>query len=129
MHTVRNNLAALCATVLLMSCAPGARTGIASGLDSKSIELTVKNDNWLDVHVFAIRGGSRFRLGEVGGNTTARLRIPTSLIVSGMVQLMVDPIGMDDTYLTDAMLVASDQRVQLMVAPRMRMSTYAVWSR
>jgi len=128
-HNVRNTLAALGAACLVMSCAPAAQTPIGSGFDSKYIGLTVKNDNWLDVAVFVVRAGSRFRIGDVVGNSTRSLRIPTTLIVNGSVQLMADPIGLEDTYVTDVMLVASDQRVQLTVAPRMRMSTYAVWAR
>ena len=129
MHTVRHIVAALSAASLFVSCAP-ARTGMgATGLEPKYIGLSVKNDNWLDVAVYVIQGGSRFRIGNAAGNSTASLRIPTNLVVAGAVQLMADPVGFDDTYVTDVMLVGSDQRVQLMVAPRMRMSTYAVWSR
>jgi hypothetical protein len=123
-------VAALSAAAFLTSCAPRARSGTAAGgAGSAYIGLNVKNDNWLDVHVYVVRGGSRFRLGDVSGNTTRSLRISEGLIVAGAIQLMVDPVGLDDPYVTDVMLVAPDQRVQLMVAPRMRLSTYAVWSR
>ena len=129
MQNLRTIVAALGAAGLLTACAPGARRDLASTPAQKYIGLTVTNHNWLDVVVYVVRGASRFRLGEVVGNSSANLRIPTSLIVAGAVQLMADPIGSQESYVTDAILVSSDERVQLMVAPRMRSSTYAVWGR
>jgi hypothetical protein len=42
---------------------------------------------------------------------------------------MADPVGSDDRYVTETISVAPDEKVQLTVAPRMRMSSYAVWNR
>jgi len=85
------------------------------------------NQNWLDVDVYAIRGTARYRLGAVGGNSSATLRIPSSLIAHGDLRLMADPVGSNDVYVSDVIPVAPDQSVQLTVAPRMRMSSYAVF--
>jgi hypothetical protein len=117
----------LSAVVLLSACASGANRGVSSELASKSVSLTVTNQNWLDVNIFAVRGGSRYRLGAVGGNSSATLHIPPGAMVRGEVQLMADAIGSSDIYLTDVISVAPDERLQLTVAPRMRMSSYAVW--
>ena len=96
--------------------------------DSAPVSLTVTNQNWLDVDVFVIRGTARYRLGAVGGNSSATLGIPSSLIARGELQLMADPVGSNDVYVSDVISVTPDQTLQLTVAPRMRMSSYAVWT-
>jgi hypothetical protein len=123
----RNRLMALGA-VLLGACSAGPRNRLAAAPDS-DFSLSVTNNNWLDVTVFAVRGSSRWRLGDVTGNSTALLRIPGRMIVAGMVQLLADPIGSDEIYLTGPISVSPDEDVQLTVAPRMRMSSYAVRAR
>lgn len=127
MRTIRHHSALLATALLLSACARANRA--STGADLPPVPLTVTNQNWLDVNVFVIRGTSRYRLGAVGGNSSATLRIPSSIIVRGELQLMADPVGSNDVYVSDLIPVAPDQQVQLTVAPRMRMSTYAVWVR
>jgi hypothetical protein len=74
-------------------------------------------------------GQSRFRLGEATGNSTASLRIPGTFIEGWTVQLTADPVGSSDTYVTEPIMVMPGEHVQLTVAPRMGMSSYAVWNR
>lgn len=125
---MRPHYAALGAALLLSACASGANRASA-GLDQAPISLTVTNQNWLDVDIFAVRGASRYRLGAVGGNSSAMLKIPQGILVRGEVQLMADPIGSNEIYVSDLISVAPDEKLQLTVAPRMRMSSYAVWVR
>jgi hypothetical protein len=128
-RNIRHHCAVLSAAALLAACASGAKGGVSSALEAEPISVSVTNQNWLDVDVFVVHGGSRYRIGEVGGNTSATLSIPSSLIVHGEIQLMADPVGSDDRYTTGTISVMPDQRLQLTVAPRMRMSSYAVWAR
>jgi hypothetical protein len=121
--------AALGAAAVFFACAPRATSHGEAATTMSDVSVTVKNDNWLDVAVYLVQGGGRFRIGEAVGNTTARLRIPKSLITGWTIQLMADPIGSGEAYVTDAISVAPDEQVQLVLAPRMRMSSYAVWSR
>jgi hypothetical protein len=114
------------AIALLAACAPGKHHNATSIAPAADVYVTVSNQNWLDVDVYAVRGGSRLRIGQVTGSGSARLKIPASAIVAGQVQLMADPIGSNERYVTEVMSVAPDQRVQLTVASAMRMSSYAV---
>jgi len=52
---------------------------------------------------------------------------PISLSVTNQNWLDVD--GSNDTFTTDMIAVAPDEKLQLTVAPRMRMSSFAVWTR
>lgn len=124
----RLDCAILGAALCLSACAFGSKRGAPAGLQAKSVLLTVTNQNWLDVDVFVIRADTRYRLGAVTGNNSATLSIPASLVAHGEVRLMADPIGSDDVYVSEAIAVTPDQQLQLTVAPRMRMSSYAVWN-
>lgn len=126
MRNFRPHHAVLGAALLLSACASGANRA-SSRPDLAPVALTVTNQNWLDVDVYAIRGTARYRLGAVGGNSSATLSIPSSIIARGELQLMADPVGSNDVYVSDVIPVTSDQSVQLTVAPRMRMSSYAVY--
>lgn len=91
--------------------------------------VTVRNDNWLDAVVYAVRGASRVRLGTVSGLSTTTLKAPTSYAPDGTFQLLVDPIGSTTVFMTDGFVVSPGQRVELSIAPSLRMSSVAVWSR
>ena len=93
------------------------------------VAVTVKNTNWMDMDVFAVRGGTRARVGSVTGLTTATLHVPTSFAPDGILQFMVDPIGSDGAYVTEKISVSPGQRIELTIGTVLRMSTYAVWSR
>ncbi len=127
MRNMRHHYAVLGAALLLWACASGAKRA-STGLDSTPVSLTVTNQNWLDVDIFVLRGTTRYRLGAVGGNSSATLSIPVSLIARGELQLLADPIGSNDVYVSGVISVSPNQTVELTVAPRMRMSSYAVWT-
>ena len=129
MRTIWNRLAWVSGIALLAACGPTVSRNAMSARAAADVFVIVTNQNWLDVDVFAVRGASRMRIGQVGGNGSARLRIPSNAIVGGQVQLLVDPIGSNDRYLTEVISVEPDQRVQLTVASAMRMSSYAVMRR
>ena len=129
MRNIRYHFVVLGAALLLAACASGGNRGGSAGVASQPIPLDVTNENYLDVDVFVVRGNSRHRLGTVGGNGSATLSIPASLVFHGELQLMADPIGSKDVYVTDRIAVAPDQIVELTIAPRMRMSSYAVYNR
>ena len=91
--------------------------------------LTVRNNNWLDVDVFVVRGTSRSRVGSVTGMSTGTFRVPSDFSPDGVLQLMVDPVGSNGSYVTDKIAVNSGQRVELVVASVLRMSSFAVWTK
>jgi hypothetical protein len=93
------------------------------------VELTVDNTNYLDVDVFAVRGTSRSRIGSVTGLSAATFSVPAHFAADGNLQLLVDPIGSNATYLTDKIAVSPGQHIELTVTPVLRMSNYSVWSK
>jgi len=109
------------------ACAP--HHGSAAAPPPEPVEVTVNNSNYLDVDVFAVRGTSRSRIGSVTGLSSATFLLPAHHAADGNLQLLVDPIGSNATYLTDKIAVNPGQHVELTVTAVLRMSSYAVWSK
>lgn len=114
-------------TLVTGACATNHGSGAAQ--PPERVTVTVKNTNWMDMDVFAVRGGTRSRVGSVTGLTTATLHVPTDFAPDGILQFMVDPVGSDGTYVTEKISVSPGQRIELTIGTVLRMSTYAVWSR
>lgn len=72
--------------------------------------LYVQNDNWLDVVVYAVRGGSRFRLGQVSSVQAAVFELPSvALGASSGLYVLVDPVGAvsaERMFATDDIMIA-----------------------
>ena len=109
------------------ACAPHHASAAAA--PPEPVEVTVNNSNYLDVDVFAVRGSSRSRIGSVTGLSSATFLLPVHHAADGNLQLLVDPIGSNATYLTDKIAVNPGQHVELTVTAVLRMSSYAVWSK
>src|SRR5262245_32856014 len=61
-----------------------------------SATVYVQNDNWLDVVIYAIRGTTKYRLGEVTGVQNAVFQIPEAIMNGGSFGVYADPIGTFD---------------------------------
>jgi hypothetical protein len=89
--------------------------------------VTVRNDNWLDVVIYAVRGSARFRVGTVGGSSTQTFRLPAQAMSGGSeVQILADPIGATRGYITDPVVLGPGQRLELQVGSPISISTFAV---
>jgi len=91
--------------------------------------LTVHNDFWLDVVIYVARSGARFRIGTVPGLGTETFRLSSALVPTQTVQLLADPIGQSEGYLTDMINASPGQRIELRLGSTLNMSSFAVWSR
>lgn len=71
-------------TVLLLAVVAGCatRSGPSRAGDG-SATLAVTNQAWLQMRIYAVVGGQRIRLGEVGASQSATLRIPSSAVGGG----------------------------------------------
>jgi hypothetical protein len=122
----------LLAIAALLSAVACARAG-QPGTQGPSVEdittARVTNNGWLDVTVYALRGGSRQRLGTVTGQNTQVFRLPRNLVDARGVRLFIDPIGSPQGYRTDFIAVAPGQQIDLVVQPRISMSHYSLFNR
>ncbi|SRR5712692_894946 len=94
-------------------CARAARLARSSSNDrtfcaKSTATVYVQNDNWLDVVIYVVRGGSQFRLGQVSSLTMAKFELPAAAIgATGDVAILASPIGGSRyPYLTDNIMIA-----------------------
>ena len=80
--------------------------------------LRVRNQGFLDVNVYALRGGQRVRLGTVTGNSAQVLRIPDYLL-SGTTPLrfIADPIGSQRQPTSEEIMVTPGDEVTIYIPP------------
>ena len=95
---------------------------------STTVEVT--NRNWSDMVVYAVRAGTRHRLGTVTSMTTRQLRVPRGLASGGSgVLLVADPIGGREYFNTGRIMVGPGQQIQLTLENHLPLSNYSVWTR
>jgi hypothetical protein len=83
----------------------------------RPVQLEVDNNNFLDVSVYAVAGGYSLRLGDVGGKSAGEFTLdPERISMVGGLQLLVDPIGSTQTYLSPMVYPYGGATVELNVA-------------
>ena len=118
---------ALFGALLSSACATNRPSSHLASAQSTAPKVTVRNDNWLDVVIYAVHGNSRFRVGTVGGSSTQTFRL-VGEVANGTtpLQLLADPIGSSNTYMTDPVTLNPGQRLELQVGSTISISTFAI---
>jgi hypothetical protein len=104
----------LAASFAASGCAHGTRLASAQKERTFCAKSTatvyVQNDNWLDIVVYAVRGGARFRLGMVTSVQSAVFELPAAALgATNSLYLLADPIGGNqayDMFATDDIMMA-----------------------
>lgn len=137
MHIMRTWIGVAALTVTLGACASAGNRGhaarVAAGDVTSSFDavpVRVSNHNWMDVVVYAMHSGIRFRLGTVTSMSTQVLTIPNGIIsqIDG-VQLVADPIGSDDSYISEPIMTGPGDAIEFNVEDRLAISNYSVGAR
>lgn len=80
--------------------------------------VRVRNQNFLDMNIYVVRGGIRSRLGTATGNSTVTFRIPPSFVqVLTVLRFQADPIGGRGAPVTEEITVSPGDEVTLMIPP------------
>lgn len=87
----------------------------------------VRNNNYLDMTVWAINGGRRFRLGTVGGFGERQFALPASLLNQAHdIILFVDPVGGTAGWATPPLLVNPGDVIEWRVENNLSLSSVRV---
>lgn len=119
--TARAALAlALLAGSTLVACGGSATRQDDSrqpGPDEPYATVVVDNDAIRIVTVFAVRSGTRMRLGTVAGVSSKEFPLRRSMVdASGEIRLMIDPLGSQQRYYSDSIIVDPGDVVHLQVS-------------
>jgi hypothetical protein len=84
----------LALVVLLSACRTASPRPNDSDAARTKTTISVENQDFPDMTVYAVQNGQRVRLGIAPGHATTVLEIPSYLIVAGAeLQFVCDPIG------------------------------------
>ena len=93
---------------------------------SAKATAAVTNHNTLDVDVFILAGGARFRLGTVVTSQSQEFDIPAQAVNTGSVRISADPIGARVAYTSDQLSIGDGDRIRLTVSPQLTQSVVIV---
>ncbi len=90
------------------------------------IAVHVRNENFLDMNVYAVVGGMSRRLGTVVGNSSGDFSIDFAQSQGQSISLRAIPIGGAGSASTGSLNVGPGQAIEFRIAPVLRQSAAAV---
>ncbi|MEX2570841.1 MAG: hypothetical protein WD737_06010 [Gemmatimonadota bacterium] len=121
------------ATLVATACASSNPSGMATAdgpqppAEAKTT-IEVSNHNWSDMVVYAVRHGTRMRLGMVTSMNSKRFPVPRHLNTgAGSVELHAEAIGSAEAFRTGPINVNPGQRVELKLENQLSISNWSVW--
>jgi hypothetical protein len=127
--TYLRGILAVVAVAAAMGCIRRGKSADTLPADIQPITIArVTNNNWLDVGLYAVRGGSRERLGIVRSFETQAFELPPQFLAASGLRLYVDLIGSRQSYQTDRIPVSPGQLIELVVQQRLAQSHYSVFN-
>jgi hypothetical protein len=121
-HLAAARLAILTATI---ACAASTPTPDLVP-DASAVALTIDNEHTNDADVYAVRLGSRFRVGFVPAHQTAILRVPVTALDHGDLALLIHLIGTNINYRSDVVHVEAGDQPILELQSSLGLSTFSV---
>lgn|SRR5512143_4058724 len=121
----RHFLVALIAATTTVSAAGAcSRTNEAAGevAPASAIGLHVKNENFLDMDVYAVSDGLATRLGTVTGNSSRNFVLDASLAALDL-RIVATPIGGNGRASSGVIAVSPGQTVEFTIGSMLRNST------
>jgi hypothetical protein len=118
----------MAAVALLPAMGPQPRRIVHNVADGSAprlmTPLTVRNDNFYDIHVYALRDGVYESLGMVMSFTTSKFEIPERMTAPGAdFRLIADPIGGSGAYVSDPLLVSAGDALEMTVRNELNLSS------
>jgi len=128
-------LAGSLAVVPLVACASSGQLSeedeaVMAALESDSVYVTVKSQYRLDVNVYALYGsgaGGRQWLGVVTSWNSRDFGVAGTLAEARSFRIFVDPIGSNQNYVTDEIIIRKGDVVQVTVRDPLAQSHYTVF--
>jgi hypothetical protein len=114
------------AATALAACAPPSTHEEATPAPAVEggMTLTIANNNVLDMRVFLVRDGYRYRIGTVSSMTTQVFQIsPRMLGGAHELRLLADPIGSRDAFSTEPIPIQTGATIEWQVERDIRFSS------
>ena len=117
-------VAAGCARSPAPTASPSPQTSGTARSARRTIAVQIDNQNFADMNVYLMSGGTRWLLGQVGGMTRATLAVPAGLAPADQrVRLRAEAIGGRGATTTPTLMVPPGQQVYWTIGSDPAMST------
>lgn len=117
MIPIANRRSILAAVGLLVALAGCASLGSEGAAQPEIASVIVENDSPLLVNVYAVRNSGRFRLGTVSGLNRREFPLKRHMLDTGThLQLLIEPLGGQNSYLTERIYVEEGEVIRLKVS-------------
>jgi len=119
--TVRTMLVPLAGLGLALSaCSRNPGSGASQvAQQQEQITVRVENQGFSDMTIYVIQSGQRVRLGLANGNSTAKFKIPRSMIFGlSQLQFQAHPIGGRGDPVSETITVGPGDEIRLVIPPR-----------
>jgi hypothetical protein len=104
--------------VPIAGCHHTPKNGAAARQQDEQITVRVENQNFADMTIYVIQSGQRVRLGLANGNSTARFKIPRSMIFGlSQLQFQAHPIGGRGDPISETITVSPGDTIRLVIPP------------
>src|SRR5688500_12906436 len=98
-HTRRAVMAVAATMLLTTACTTATYPTREGARQNAATSLQVANHNWMDMTVYALRDGSRVRVGTVTSGSVERFALPRGFdLRTGALRLEADPIGSNEVF-------------------------------
>jgi hypothetical protein len=107
----------------------GPRQNVEAGAapEAERFSLVLNNHQVLDANVFIQHDGQVDRVGMVSASSSRVLELPLWMLgQSRLIRLIAEPIGNDERYTSDFLLVQPGQVVELNVEGVLQRSNYSI---
>jgi hypothetical protein len=95
-------------------------------LYDKPIAIHVRNENWLDIHVYAMSDTQSRSLGVVSTGTQQVFELPATLQHRTDIRFRAEPIGSNDQFVSERFYIGSGDAVYFTVANALHLSSVVV---
>jgi len=116
---------------LAAAAAPIATSAQAEESDAavtRDIRVTVVNNNWADVRVYAVSSSYTVRLGTVSALGRSTFKLPRALpAYTGDFQLVVRPIGQRGVHYSQPILASAGDTIEFTVQNHLGLSSAIVY--
>lgn len=105
------------ALIGLAGCAASTQSGPARP-EQPATTVQVENQNFLDMTIYLVQNGRRFRLGDVPGVSTRTMVIPERFIFGiSSLQFQADPLGSSRAPISQSISVSQGDALRLIIPP------------
>ena len=116
----------LAAALIIMPLAQSCRSHNAYEVDPTQpdmVILQVRNDNFLDMDIYALSSGLPTRIGTVTGLSSARFALSSSLYGSSDFRIIATPVGGNGRASSGPLVLRGGQVVEFNIGTRLAQTT------